>query len=58
MIDRHLVFKIHCLTDEGRSIRSMARDVGLSRDSMVKYLKNLLLEKVGLSRGSKKKPLP
>ena len=39
MIDRRTIFEVHRMSDEGLSVRKIARTLHLSRKSVTKYLK-------------------
>ena len=40
MLDRRRVFEIHQLKSQGDSVRSIAKKLGINRETVAKYLEN------------------
>jgi len=56
MLDRRTVFEIHHLKSQGDSVRSIARKLGINRETVAKYLENPEKVIVKRKRHSKLKP--
>ena len=56
MMERRCVFEIHKLAGQGLSMRKIAKALGISRDSVAKYLRDPLPERSPSQRASKLDP--